>query len=62
MNKKIKKEKNAAFISEVKGIGVLSKNHGHPNVDQIYNNLRKKIPTLSKTTVTIHSLHYVKHI
>ena len=38
-------------IQRVKVFDYLMKNPGHPTVDQIYRDLHKEIPTLSKTTI-----------
>lgn len=35
----------------IKVLEYLIKNHGHPTVDQIFNDLQVEIPTLSKSTV-----------
>lgn len=48
---KLKKNKIRLSYQRLKVLECLSKNHGHPTVDQIYNDLRKEVPTLSKTTV-----------
>ncbi|EEG77898.1 Fur family transcriptional regulator [Dethiobacter alkaliphilus] len=42
----------------LKVLEYLCNNLNHPTVDQIYNNLHKDIPTLSKTTIynTLHTL------
>jgi len=51
MSNKLKKNKIRLSYQRLKVLEYLSKNHGHPTVDQIYNDLRKEVPTLSKTTV-----------
>ena len=51
ISNKLKKNKIRLSYHRLKVSEYLSKNHGHPTVDQIYNDLRKKVPTLSKTTV-----------
>ena len=51
MSNKLKKNKIRLSHQRLKALEYLSKNHGHPTVDQIYNDLRKEVPTLSKTTV-----------
>lgn len=35
----------------LKVLEYLSKNKSHPTVDEIYNNLKEEVPTLSKTTI-----------
>lgn len=51
ISNKLKKNKIRLSYQRLKVSECLSKNHGHPTVDQIYNDLRKEVPTLSKTTV-----------
>lgn len=51
MSNKLKKNEIRLSYLKLKVLEYLSKNHGHPTVDQIYNDLRKEVPTLSKTTV-----------
>lgn len=51
MLNKLKKNKIRLSYQRLKVLEYLSKNHGHPTVDQIFNDLRKEVPTLSKTTV-----------
>jgi len=51
MSNKLKKNKIRLSYQRLKVLDYLSKNNSHPTVDQIYNDLRKEVPTLSKTTV-----------
>ena len=51
MSNKLKKNKIRLSHQRLKALEYLYKNHGHPTVDQIYNDLRKEVPTLSKATV-----------
>jgi Fur family transcriptional regulator, peroxide stress response regulator len=38
-------------IQRIKVLEYLANNRGHPTVDQIYKDLQREIPTLSKTTI-----------
>lgn len=51
MSNKLKKNEIRLSYLKLKVLEYLSKYHDHPTVDQIYNDLRKEVPTLSKTTV-----------
>lgn len=49
---KILNEKNISpSFQRISVLEYLQNSHGHPTVDEIYHNVVKKIPTLSKTTV-----------
>lgn len=51
ISNKLKKNKIRLSYQRLKVLEYLSKNHGHPTVDQIFNDLRNEVPTLSKTTI-----------
>lgn len=54
----LKKHNIRLSIRRLKVLEYLCNNQNHPTVDQIYVNLHKDVPTLSKTTIynTLHTL------
>ncbi|MBZ2174283.1 transcriptional repressor [Schnuerera sp. xch1] len=51
LTNKLKKKKIRLSYQRIKILEYINNHRIHPTVDQIYNDLRKEVPTLSKTTV-----------